>query len=156
MTHCAPTSIQNELLGKWSRPDDLTDFLEEIRQRCWFRYHFFGYYHGDGVIQNQFVLLYQKIINLKERDVDAILNKLYDQLYTPPSLTETEKEIDECHRKLVEHLERPERQFALQIINCHDKITDLYSGQLLVRISINSADHRGTLLLLPRSSGNGA
>ena len=67
VTHCAPTSIQNELLGTWPRPDELTDFLEEVRQRCRFRYHFFGHYHGDGVIQKQFVLLYQKIIKLKER-----------------------------------------------------------------------------------------
>ena len=65
ITHCAPTSIQNELLQTLSRPDELTDFLEEVRQRCRFRYHFFGHYHGDGIIQKRFVLLYQKILRLK-------------------------------------------------------------------------------------------
>lgn len=65
ITHCAPTSIQNELLRERSQPDELTDFLEEVRQRCQFRYHFFGHYHGDGIIQKQFVLLYKKILQLK-------------------------------------------------------------------------------------------
>ena len=65
ITHCAPTSIQNELLRERSKPDELTDFLEEVRQRCRFRYHFFGHYHGDGIIQNQFVLLYKQILRLK-------------------------------------------------------------------------------------------
>ena len=65
ITHCAPTSIQNDLLREWSKPDDLTDFLEEVRQRCRFRYHFFGHYHSDGILQKQFVLLYRQILRLK-------------------------------------------------------------------------------------------
>ena len=65
ITHCAPTSIQNKLLRERSQPDELTDFLEKVRQRCQFRYHFFGHYHGDGIIQKQFVLLYRQIIRLK-------------------------------------------------------------------------------------------
>ncbi len=65
ITHCAPTSIQNELLRKRSKPDELTDFLEEVRQRCQFRYHFFGHYHGDGIIQKRFVMLHKQILRLK-------------------------------------------------------------------------------------------
>ena len=65
ITHCAPTSIQNELLRERSKPDELTDFLEEVRQRCRFRYHFFGHYHGDGIIQKRSVLLYRQILRLK-------------------------------------------------------------------------------------------
>ena len=65
ITHCAPTSIQNELLRERSKPDELTDFLEEVRQRCRFRYHFFGHYHGDGIIQKRFVMLYKQILRLK-------------------------------------------------------------------------------------------
>ena len=65
ITHCAPTSIQNELLRKRSKPDELTDFLEEVRQRCRFRYHFFGHYHGDGIIQKRFVMLHKQILRLK-------------------------------------------------------------------------------------------
>ena len=65
VTHCAPTSVQNELLRERSKPDELTDFLEEVRQRCQFRYHFFGHYHGDGIIQKRFVMLYKQILRLK-------------------------------------------------------------------------------------------
>ena len=59
--------------------------------------------------------------------MDDILNELYDQLYTPPPQTEAEQEIDGCHRKLIERLEKPERQLVLRIINCQDKITDMQS-----------------------------
>lgn len=65
ITHCAPTSIQNVLLRGLSKPDALTDFLEEICQRCQFKYHFFGHYHADQVIQQKYVLLYEQIIRLK-------------------------------------------------------------------------------------------
>ncbi len=61
----ASKCIQNELLRERSKPDELTNFLEEVRQRCRFRYHFFGHYHGDGIIQKQFVLLYKQIVRLK-------------------------------------------------------------------------------------------
>ena len=57
VTHCAPTSIQNELLRARSTPDALTDFLEEVRQRCQFRYWFFGHYHDDGIVRERYVLL---------------------------------------------------------------------------------------------------
>ena len=60
ITHCAPTSIQNELLREMPKPDELTDFQEEVLQRCRFQYPFFGHYHGDGIIQKQFVLLYDR------------------------------------------------------------------------------------------------
>ena len=65
ITHCAPTSIQNELLQALSKPDELTDFLEEVRLRCQFQYHFFGHYHGDLVIRQKYVLLYKQILRLK-------------------------------------------------------------------------------------------
>ena len=65
VTHCAPTSIQNALLRELSKADALTDFLEEVKQRCGFKSWFFGHYHGDVVAQPGFVLLYQQIIRLK-------------------------------------------------------------------------------------------
>ncbi len=65
ITHCAPTSIQNELLRGRSAPDSLTDFLEEVRQRCRFRYWFFGHYHDNGIVRERFVLLYEKMIRVK-------------------------------------------------------------------------------------------
>ena len=65
VTHCAPTSIQNELLRGRSTPDALTEFLEEVRQRCRFRYWFFGHYHDNGIIQERYVLLYEQMIRVK-------------------------------------------------------------------------------------------
>lgn len=65
LTHCAPTSIQNDLLGPLSKPDALTDFLEEIGQRCRFKYHFFGHYHENEIIREKYVLLYEQIIRLR-------------------------------------------------------------------------------------------
>ena len=65
VTHCAPTSIQNELLRGRSTPDALTEFLEEVRQRCRFRYWFFGHYHDNGIVRERFVLLYKQMIRVK-------------------------------------------------------------------------------------------
>lgn len=65
VTHCASTSVQDLLLRELSKPDALTDFLEEVCRRCSFQYHFFGHYHSNQVIQKKYVLLYEQIIRLK-------------------------------------------------------------------------------------------
>ena len=62
VTHCAPTSIQNDLLQARSTPDAHTDFLEKARRRSRFQYWFFGHYHDNRIVQEQFVLLYEMII----------------------------------------------------------------------------------------------
>jgi len=65
ITHCCSTSVQDELSGRFYQADALTDFLEEVTQRCKFKYHFFGHYHMDRIIQKKYVLLYEQIIRLK-------------------------------------------------------------------------------------------
>lgn len=65
ITHCCSTSVQDELSGGFYKADALTDFLEEVGQRCQFRYHFFGHYHTNRVILEKYVLLYEQIIKLK-------------------------------------------------------------------------------------------
>ena len=65
IAHCAPTSIQNELLRSRSTPDALTDFLDEVRQRCRFQYWFFGHYHDNGIVRERYVLLYEQMIRVK-------------------------------------------------------------------------------------------
>jgi len=65
LTHCCSTSVQDELSGRFYQADALTDFLEEVTQRCKFKYHFFGHYHMDRIIQKKYVLLYEQIIRLK-------------------------------------------------------------------------------------------
>ena len=66
ISHCCPTSVQDELSGSFYKADALTDFLEEVAQRCRFKYHFFGHYHTNRVIREKYVLLYEQIIRLKE------------------------------------------------------------------------------------------
>ena len=45
--------------------DALTEFFDEVRQRCRFKYWFFGHYHEDMVIEKKYVMLYEQIIKLK-------------------------------------------------------------------------------------------
>lgn len=64
VTHCAPTSVQDKLGRGAFKADHLTEFLEEVAQRCRFRHWFFGHYHMDGHIGEQFVYLYEELIRL--------------------------------------------------------------------------------------------
>lgn len=64
LTHCAPTSIQSALSGGMYQPDSLTDFLEQVKENCRFRYWFFGHYHDNKVIGQKYVLLYEQILEL--------------------------------------------------------------------------------------------
>lgn len=64
VTHCCPTSVQDELSGGTYKADHLTDFLDEVAQRCKFKYWFFGHYHDDGVIGKTYVLLYRQIVEM--------------------------------------------------------------------------------------------
>ena len=61
ITHCCPSSIQDIFSGGLYRRDVLTDFLDEIRKRCRFKYWFFGHYHEDKAVGK----MYEQIIRLK-------------------------------------------------------------------------------------------
>ena len=65
ITHCCPSSIQDIFSGGLYRRDALTDFFDEIRERCRFKYWFFGHYHENMVVENGFVMLHEQIIRLK-------------------------------------------------------------------------------------------
>ena len=65
ITHCCPTSIQDTFSGGLFQRDALTDFLDEVRERCRFQYWFFGHYHENMVVAKEFVMLYKQIIRLK-------------------------------------------------------------------------------------------
>lgn len=66
ITHCGPTSIQEQLCGAMCKADHLTDFLEEVAQRCRFRHWFFGHYHRDGHLGKRFIYLYEKLLQLTQ------------------------------------------------------------------------------------------
>lgn len=51
-------------------------------------------------------------------------SQLYDCLYVPPELPAQKNEIEECHKALVEVLEKPERRLAPQIIDAKDRIVE--------------------------------
>lgn len=65
ITHCCPTSVQDALSGGMYQADELTDFFDEVRQKCQFKYWFFGHYHENTVVQQKYVLLYEQIIKLE-------------------------------------------------------------------------------------------
>ena len=48
------------------------------------------------------------------------LKLLYDRFYTPLPMEETEQEIDDCHRQLIERLEKPERKLVLRSIDAQN------------------------------------
>ena len=53
-----------------------------------------------------------------------LLKDLYDCFYTPPELAATKREIEECHRALIEALGKPERRLVLKIIDAKDHISE--------------------------------
>lgn len=55
------------------------------------------------------------------------LKLLYDRFYTPLPMEETEQEIDDCHRQLIERLEKPERKLILRIMDAQNLITETRS-----------------------------
>ena len=52
------------------------------------------------------------------------LYELYHQLYTPLSLAKQKAEIYECHHKLIDALDKPERKLLLTIMDRKDEIAD--------------------------------
>ena len=68
-----------------------------------------------------FVLFYRMCLYCKEgKQMNELLKALYDNFYEPLPETELKKEIEECHRQLIEVLDKPERRLVLQIIDDKD------------------------------------
>ena len=65
LTHCCPSSVQDIFSNGLYQKDALTEFFDEIRQRCQFKYWFFGHYHEDMIVEKKYVMLYEQIIRLK-------------------------------------------------------------------------------------------
>lgn len=63
ISHCGPTSIQKEI-NPYYQKDSLTDFFDTIKDDLTFKRWYFGHYHEDRVIQNKFIALYNKIIEV--------------------------------------------------------------------------------------------
>lgn len=57
LSHCAPSSIQDIISGGFYQKDRLTDYLDQVREQCSFRRWFFGHYHENRGVGEQFTLL---------------------------------------------------------------------------------------------------
>lgn len=64
VTHCTASSTQALFGTGLFQPDELTGYLEEIRQAC--RYHkwFFGHYHDNRNVTDKDLMLYEQIIRI--------------------------------------------------------------------------------------------
>ena len=65
ISHCCPSSIQDVFSGGMFKKGALTEFFDEVRQKCTFQYWFFGHYHSNMVIEKRYAMLYEQIIRLK-------------------------------------------------------------------------------------------
>lgn len=61
LTHCAPSSVQ-QLISPWYERDAITNFLDRVCSGLQFKRWFFGHYHIDRMMNNQFVALYDKVV----------------------------------------------------------------------------------------------
>ena len=64
ITHCCPTNIQT-LLNPSYKKDILTDYLQEISEKCEFKKWYFGHYHDNRQIDSKYILLYEDIVSLE-------------------------------------------------------------------------------------------
>lgn len=65
ISHCAPTNIQDLLDKEVYKKDYLTDYLQEIYEKCDFKKWYFGHYHNNKKINSKFILLYEDIVPLE-------------------------------------------------------------------------------------------
>ena len=56
--------------------------------------------------------------------MENLLKTLYWNLYTPYANEETELELDDCYKQLIDVLGKPERKLVLQIIDGKDRLAD--------------------------------
>lgn len=59
------TNVQAILGEGLYKKDYLTDYLQEISEKCEFKKWYFGHYHENRQVNLQFVLLYEDIVPLE-------------------------------------------------------------------------------------------
>lgn len=64
ISHCCASSTQVLLDCIFYKPDYLTAYFEEIRQKVEFKKWFCGHYHEDRNITNKEIVLYEQIIRV--------------------------------------------------------------------------------------------
>lgn len=64
ITHCAPTSIQKEIAPTYEI-NRITDFFESIKKNTFYKKWFFGHYHKDMEVNNCFIAVFDKVIQIE-------------------------------------------------------------------------------------------
>ena len=64
ISHCCPTSVQ-ALINPTYKRDILTDYLQQLSEKCIFKKWYFGHYHDYRQINSQFTLLYENLVPLE-------------------------------------------------------------------------------------------
>lgn len=64
VTHCAASSTQAIFSRGLYGTDELTSYLEEIKQKCQYKKWFFGHYHDNMAVTDKDLLLYEQIIQI--------------------------------------------------------------------------------------------
>ena len=65
ITHSAPTSVQQKIAPDY-QINALTDFLEGIKNTVSFQKWFFGHYHKDMVIDENFIAVFNEIVETRD------------------------------------------------------------------------------------------
>lgn len=65
ITHCCASSTQRTLKNEINLSDTLTDYLQEIKEKCQFDKWFFGHYHDNVTVSEKEVLIYEQIIRIR-------------------------------------------------------------------------------------------
>ena len=59
--------------------------------------------------------------------MNAMLKAMYNNFYAKPEMTVLESEIKNCHKQLIEHLDKTDRRLVLRIIDAQDHICNATS-----------------------------
>ena len=80
-TACELLQLKEEIVKKKMEApiscDSLTDYLQEIFEKCEFKKWYFGHYHDNRTIDSKYVLLYDEIVPLKYESV--LLDKKFSR-----------------------------------------------------------------------------
>lgn len=68
ISHCCPTNVQ-ALINPTYKRDILTDYLQQLSEKCIFKKWYFGHYHDYRQVNTQFTLLYEDIVPLEYESV---------------------------------------------------------------------------------------
>ena len=63
ITHCAPTSTAM-MESHHNEADELTEFLQEVKEKAEYSYWLFGHYHDNRAIDSKHIMLWEQIIQI--------------------------------------------------------------------------------------------